>query len=82
MADKISSDHFDNSSLHEILKLIFNNNISVSIKNIIKIKGVAMGSKCGPTKANIYLKCLETKFLHLYTPTFFGRYIDDIIAVF
>ncbi len=83
MADKISSDHFDPSSFYEILKLIFNNNIFCFNKQYFKqIKGVAMGSKCGPTIANIYLQCLENKFLHLYTPPFYGRYIDDIMSVF
>ena len=41
-----------------------------------------MGSKCGPTIACIYLYILETKFLIIHSPIFYGRYIDYIFAVF
>ncbi len=41
-----------------------------------------MRSQCGPNIANIYLQCLETKFLHIFTPPFYARYIDDIFAIF
>jgi hypothetical protein len=40
-----------------------------------------MGSKCGPTIANIYLLCLESKFLSIYNPPFYARFIDDIFSV-
>jgi len=40
-----------------------------------------MGSKCGPTIANIYLSCLEDSFLNIHKPLFYGRYIDDIFCI-
>jgi len=74
------------------LKLVFNNNIFIfnpnnktnnknSLKYFKQIKGVAIGSKCGPTIAYIYLNCLEKKFLSLYKIPFYGRYIDDVFSV-
>ena len=40
-----------------------------------------MGSKCGPTIANIYLYCIEQSFLIIHKPIFYGRYIDDIFCI-
>ncbi len=92
MTNKINSEHFNLIGFHHILKLVFNNNIFIfnpnnktnnknSLKYFKQIKGVAMGSKCGPTIANIYLNCLEKKFLSLYKIPFYGRYIDDVFSV-
>ena len=82
MSDKITSDHFNIASFHQILKLIFDNNIfSFDKRYYRQITGVAMGSKCGPTIANIYLLCLESKFLSIYNPPFYARFIDDIFSV-
>ena len=41
-----------------------------------------MGSKCAPAIANIYLSILEKRFLNLYNPFYYYRYIDDIFTVF
>ena len=83
MSDKITSKHFDTYGFYHILKLIFENNIFSFNKFFYKqVKGVAMGSKCGPTIANIYLYCLEKRFLNTYNPIYYKRFIDDIFAIF
>ncbi len=92
MSNKINSEHFNLIGFHHILKLVFNNNIFIfntnnhnknkqGLRYFKQIKGVAMGSKCGPTIANIYLFCLEKKFLNIYKLPFYARYIDDIFYI-
>ena len=41
-------------------------------------KGIAMGTICGPSIANLYLYVLEKKFLFIHKPIYYKRYIDDI----
>ena len=41
-----------------------------------------MGSKCAPALAYIYLSILEKRFLNLYNPFYYYKYIDDIFTVF
>ena len=93
MSNKTNSEHFNIIAFHHILKLVFNNNIFIfntnnhkknkqGIRYFKQIKGVAMGSKCGPTIANIYLLCLERKFLTIYNIPFYARFIDDIFSIF
>ena len=40
-----------------------------------------MGSKCGPSIANIYVYLLEKSFLFIHKPLFYYRYIDDILII-
>ena len=40
-----------------------------------------MGTKCGPSIANIYINCLEKSFLEVYKPLVYYRFIDDIFMV-
>lgn len=49
-----------------------------------QIDGVSMGCPLGPTLANYFLGGIEEKiFRNLNnTPVFYGRYIDDVIAIF
>ena len=84
MKDKISNIDFTVIGFHHILKLVFNNNVFSFNKLIFykQITGIAMGSKCGPSIANIYLYCLEKNFILIHKPIFYRRYIDDIFAIF
>ena len=72
MKDTISnlSPHITNiMAFHSILDSIFNHNIfKFSDHYYIQIKGVAMGFKCAPALANIYLSILEKCLLNLYNP--------------
>ena len=40
-----------------------------------------MGTKCGPSIANLYIACLEEKFLKIHRPLSYYRFIDDIFLV-
>ena len=49
-----------------------------------QISGVAMGTKMGPSYANLFMGYLEEKFLKNFpdqSPEFFKRYIDDCVGV-
>ena len=82
MIDKISNSNFSFIGFIQILKLVFENNVFVCNRKFYKqIKGIAMGSKCGPSIANIYLYIIEKSFLNIHKPLFYGRYIDDIFCV-
>ncbi len=84
MKNNISMEEYTIIGFHHILKLVFNNNIFSFNKNKFykQVTGIAMGSKCGPTIANIYLYCLEKSFLTIHKPIFYGRYIDDVFSIF
>ena len=69
-------------AFHSILELIFRHNIfKFSDSYYIQIKGEAMGSKYAPAIANIYLSILEKRFLSLYNPLGYYRYIEDIFTI-
>ena len=40
-----------------------------------------MGSKCGPSIANMYISILEKKWLNIYKPLIYKRFIDDIFIL-
>jgi hypothetical protein len=66
----------------EILKLIFENNVfSFNKKCYKQVKGIAMGAKCAPSIANLFLALLENSFLFIHRPLFYYRFIDDIFLV-
>jgi hypothetical protein len=76
------SEHLSISGFYEILKLIlFNNIFSFSNKYFKQIKGIAMGTICGPTIANLYLSNLEKYWLTITKPIFYVRFIDDIFVI-
>lgn len=40
-----------------------------------------MGTIVGPSIANIYVFLLETKWLNIYNPFYYKRYIDDLFLI-
>jgi hypothetical protein len=40
-----------------------------------------MGSKCGPSIANLFVYILEYKFLTIHRPIYYRRFIDDIFMI-
>ena len=81
-SEKISNSAFTIIGLNEILKLILYNNIfTFDKKYYIQINGLAMGTKCGPTFANIYVYILEKNWLRINKPIIYKRYIDDIFII-
>ena len=48
-----------------------------------QVNGVAMGSKMGPSYANLFVGYIENQFFNQFNctkPEFYGRYIDDCIG--
>ena len=43
--------------------------------------GIAMGSACGPSIANIFVYIYEKKWLYIHKPIIYYRFIDDIFMV-
>ncbi len=79
---KINSKHLNIKAFYEILKLIFENNYFKYNKKIYRqAKGIAMGTKCGPSIANVYLYILEIQFLKIHRPLFYSRFVDDIFII-
>ncbi len=60
------------------------NNFVFNGKMFRQIKGTAMGTKCAPAFANIYMNRLEEKYVytHRIQPLVWYRFIDDIFSVF
>ena len=59
------------------------NNFSFDGENYQQISGVAMGTKMGPSYANLFVGYVEKQIFERYTgslPDFFGRYIDDCLG--
>ena len=76
------SNDISSKGFHEILKLVFQNNVFSFNKKFYKqIKGVAMGAKCAPAIANLYLAIMEENFLVIHKPLFYCRFIDDIFII-
>ena len=40
-----------------------------------------MGCKCAPVIANLYLSILEKRFLNLYNPFYYKRFLDDLYII-
>ena len=75
---------FDIIGLNEILRLILYNNV-FTFQNLFfkQNNGLAMGIKCGPSIANIYVYIKEINWLLInidYIPIY-KRFIDDIFIV-
>lgn len=80
--DKLYENDIDLTAFSVILKFIFDfNYFCYNDKFYKQIKGIAMGSICGPTIANIVVFSLEQKFLFIYKPIYYKRFIDDIFMV-
>ena len=79
MSNKLNTKHLNIIGFHHLLKIVlFNNYITFKGKYYLQIKGIAMGCICAPAIANLYLSILEEKFLNIYNPFLYRRYLDDI----
>lgn len=82
MSDKLNVTEIKITGFRVILNLILKYNyFKFNNKNYLQIKGIAMGSKVGPSIANIFVRCLEDKWLNIYKPLHFSRFIDDIFCI-
>ena len=78
---------FNKTDFGTLLQLAVSDNHFIFDDQIYKqTDGMAMGSPLGPTFANIFMNSLESQFLDTcsrdYKPSFYKRYVDDIIAGF
>jgi hypothetical protein len=74
-----------NQSIITLLDMTLNkNNFQFYNKNFLQISGTAMGTKCAPSFANLFMADFEERHVYTHTiqPLFWGRFIDDIIALF
>jgi hypothetical protein len=80
--DKLDLEQISTFGFREILKLIFNHNIFTYDNKFYKqISGIAMGSVCGPTLANIFVNFLEVKWYSIAKPLYYKRFIDDLCII-
>ena len=76
------SEHINLKGFQKILELILKNNIFIFDKKNFKQKiGIAMGSKCGPSIANVFVYTFEKLWLQIHRPLFYCRFIDDIFLI-
>ena len=75
-------DELKTTAFYKLLKFLFENNYFIFDNLIYKqINGVAMGSKCAPSIANLYIYILEKNFLTIHKPLFYKRFVDDIFII-
>ena len=77
---------FNPSGFYSLLSLILENNYFYfshlnSLLFFLQLSGVAMGTSCGPSVANLHLVYYEIRFLHNVNVSLYHRFIDDNIFV-
>jgi len=79
MSNHLFYEHISVKGFHEILRLILLNNVlSFKGRYFIQTKGIAMGTICGPTLANLFLSIKEELWSSMQRPIFYKRFIDDL----
>ncbi len=74
-----------NESIIELLEQVLTKNCFVfNGQHYRQIRGTAMGTKCAPAFANIFMNEFEEKFVYTYhiQPLVWFRFIDDIFSIF
>jgi hypothetical protein len=81
--DKLESEHINIKGFCVFIKLILNYNFFKYNNKYFKQKlGIAMGSICGPSIANLFVYIYEKKWLFIYRPLVYLRFIDDLFIIF
>jgi len=74
--------HLSLVAFMRFLKFLLDNNyFTFNNKFYRQILGIAMGSICGPSIANLFVLLLERKWLSLNKPIVYLRFIDDIFFI-
>ena len=79
--------NFNKKQFNSLLQLATKNNIFM-FNNVLyeQVDGVAMGSPCGPTLANVFLCFYEKMWLDscpsYFKPSYYRRYVDDTFLLF
>jgi hypothetical protein len=80
--DKFESRHINIGGILKLVEIVFKNNYFKYNNSFYKqIKGIAMGSRCGPSIANTVVYMLERSFLNIHRPIYYKRFIDDIFLI-
>ena len=79
--------NFSRTQLKSILELTAKNSFFIFNNKLYRqLDGVAMGTPCGPTLANIFLCFYESKWLQdcpqSFKPKLYRRYVDDTFLLF
>ena len=61
--------------------ILKNNYFSFNGVFYLQILGIAMGSACGPSIANLFVYILEKRWLTIHRPIVYFRFIDDILLI-
>ena len=85
--DDSTFNNFSRKQLKSTLELATKNSFFIFNQNLYKqLDGVAMGTPCGPTLANIFLGYYERKWLQEcpieFKPVTYRRYVDDTFLLF
>ena len=79
-------DYFTASKLDFLMSLLHwvltNNFCTFNNVTYLQLKGTAMGTPTAVVYSNIFLYGIEKKILHLFTPHYYTRYIDDVFSIF
>ncbi len=80
--------HFSRQSMTTLLRFILRDNIFTFNGRVYRQTcGVAMGTRCAPSLANLFMACVEEDFLRrrmdqeLTVPTAWLRYLDDLLII-
>ena len=89
LISKKTYEHFSSYGFHILLTLVLKNNFFYYKSRLynsffyffLQLKGVAMGTACGPSVANLYMAHFEIKCKHLLNTCLYHRYIDDLLII-
>ncbi len=78
------STEISNHAIYKFLQLVLLNNYFYYKNNnnlsfFLQTKGIAMGTSCGPSVANLYLAYFETKYKIFLDTSLYLRFIDDVL---
>jgi len=82
---KVNS-YFTYFGFHSLIKLVLENNFFFFRNGtekvfFLQVKGIAMGTTCGPSVANLYLAHFENLYISLLNTSLYHRYIDDLFLI-
>ena len=77
-----SIDGISSHCFNVILKLVLENNyFTFDSSFYLQIKGIPMGTSCGPDIANLFLAYFDIKNSLIFQPEFISRFIDDLFII-
>ncbi len=72
VSKKLHSKHINIYAFHALLEIVlFNNYFTFNNSVYRQTTGIAMGTICGPSVANIYIHILEEKFISIHKPIYY-----------